>query len=118
MRTLALDPTFYIEADEVGVFHSGLIYHILRNSQGGSVSTPIGRYFTSRPALQAEGILPHWRIDCFVIEHKLAPQADWLGKALANALIKSASVTEPLWVSWHSSKELGGEPMGDVFDFD
>jgi hypothetical protein len=118
MRNLPLSVSYYIVSDAEGVYRSGSIFHIARNSRGGSTSTPVGMYFSWRPDVAAFDQRPHWRIDCFVRDHKLAPAADWLGRALADALIGSSAVSEPLWVSWHSSNELGGEPRGRLFEDD
>jgi hypothetical protein len=116
MHQLNIDPSFYITASADGTFHSGRVFHISRNSSGGSTSTPVGYYFVWRPDIGAEGYHLHWRVDCFVRDHQLAPSPRWLGTVLADALLSTASVSEPLWISWHSSKELAGEARGQVFD--
>jgi len=118
MSDLPLDPKFFARSDAEGRFQNGEIFHIKRNSQGGTVSTPIARYFTTRPEIGAEGYHPHWRIDCTVRDHGLAPAEDWLARRLVDALLERGAVTEPVWVSWHRAKELGGEARGEVFDFD
>lgn len=118
MPTLPIDMNFYVTSDAEGGFEHGEIFHIERTGQGGSIATPIGRYFTTKPNIGAEGYHPHSRIDCVVRDHKLAPAEDWLARRLVDALLKDALVAEPLWVSWHRAKELGGEARGEVFDFD
>ena len=96
----------------------GEVFHVARNEHGGSVWTPVVQYFAWRPSTGAEGFHPHWRLDCFVRDHELAPDHEWVGKALANALTSQGGISEPLWVSWHRSRELGGEARGQVFDLD
>lgn len=118
MPNLPIDTNFYVTSDAEGGFRNGEIFHLERTVQGGSLATPIGRYFTTKPNIGAEGYHPHSRIDCFVRDHELAPAEDWLARRLVDALLKSAVVAEPLWVSWHRAKELGGEARGEVFDFD
>lgn len=116
MSNLALDPSFYITTNANGNFHSGIVFHVSRNTSGGSTSTPVAYYFVWRPDVGVEGYHLHWRIDCFVHDHQLAPVPRWLGTTLADALLNAGSVSEPLWVSWHSSNELAGEARGEVFD--
>jgi len=118
MSDLPIDTNYYATSDAEGEFRNGEIFHIERNPRGGSVSTPIGRYFTTRPSTGAEGFHPHSRIDCIVRDHELAPAEDWLARRLVVALLERAVVAEPLWLSWHRAKELGGEARGEVFDFD
>jgi len=103
-----------VSTDDVRI---GEVYHVVRNRDGGSISTPIARYFIWRPVF-IEGFNPHWRIDCYVREHSLSPDARSLGLALRDSLIRESHCDSPCWVSWHRSKELDGEPMGDVFDYD
>ena len=100
--------------DEIRI---GEVYHVVRNNAGGSTSTPIARYFVWRPTY-LEGFNEHWRIDCYVREHTLSPDAKTLGLALRDALNRESLCDSPCWVSWHRSNEIGGEPMGEVFDFE
>ena len=88
-----------------------------RKCPQGHVVTPIARFFAWRP-VHPEGYHPHWRVDCFVRVHELSPEPKMLGKALAKGLLQEAICTEPLWVSWHRSEEIGGTNFGEVFDFD
>lgn len=118
MQRLELSQSYYAQGDDTGEFLSGEVYHIVRNAQGGSCSTPIARYFVSSPLVSAEGFHKHQRLDCFVRRHDLAPQPAWLGRCLADALAQAGSIREPFWVSWHSSQEEAGEARGEVFDFD
>src|SRR5262245_40636227 len=96
---------------------SGEVCHVVRNSAGGAISTPVARFFAWRP-VHAENFHPHCRVDCFVRAHEVSPDPKVLGKALAEALLSKAICTEPLWVSWHRSEELGGTNFGEVFDLD
>jgi hypothetical protein len=118
MPSLSIDTNFYVTSDAEGGFRHGEIFHIERGGQGGSLATPIGRFFTTESNIGVEGYHPHSRIDCFVRDHELAPTEDWLARRLVDALLKSGVVSEPLWVSWHRAKEVGGEARGEVFDFD
>lgn len=98
-------------------FVSGDVYHVQRNSAGGANFTPIARFFAWRP-VHVENYHPHWRVDCFVRGHELSSEPKIIAKALAKGLLQEAICTEPLWVSWHQSKEIGGTNFGEVFDFD
>jgi hypothetical protein len=117
MKSLHLNPDFYITPDADGAFRQGQILHVKRNAVGGgSVATPVGRYFAWRPDIGAEGYHPYWRLDCFVRDHELAPAEDWLARQLADALLGSGIVSEPLWLGWHRATEMGGEARGEVFN--
>jgi hypothetical protein len=118
MSQLPISEAFYVEDDGDGRFCSGEAYHIERNRHGGSVATPIARYFISRPKIGAEGLHPHLRLDCFVRRHELSPSPEWLARRLADVLIAHGALAEPAWVSWHVSEEIDGESRGEVFDLD
>jgi hypothetical protein len=94
---------------------NGEIYHVVRNSAGGANLTPIARYFAWRPEF-IEGYNAYWRVDCFVRQHKLAPDPALVGEALVEALIKAKLCEEPVWVSWHIGNEIGGKAFGEVFE--
>ena len=119
-RQLELDTNFYATSDSEGGFRSGEIFHIERNQQGGSgsVNTPIARYFVTRPQVGAEGVHRHWRVDCFVSRHRLAPREDWLAERLIKALLQSALIAEPIWLSWHRLAKTSGKAFGELFDLD
>lgn len=117
-RRLDLDANFYAVSDSEGDFRSGEIFCIERIQRGGSVATQIARYFVTRPQVGAEGVHHHWRVDCFTLRHRLAPPEDWLAQRLIEALLRSALISEPIWLSWHRSAETGGMPFGEVFDLD
>jgi hypothetical protein len=96
---------------------AGEIYHLDRRPQGGEILTPVARFFTWRP-VDVENCHPHTRVDCFVRSHPLSPEPKTLGQALASALLREGVCSEPLWISWHRSEELGGKAFGDVFELD
>ena len=109
--TLEFDAACVITPDAV----SGEVYHVVRNSAGGAVYTPVARFFAWRPGF-VEGFHPHWRVDCFVRTQAQSPDPKRIGLALAEALLRESLCTEPLWVSWHRSEELHGKAFGDVFE--
>lgn len=117
MKRFAVDASYeaWYQPDEA--FGSGELHHVARNRSGGTNLTPIARFFCTRPEF-TEGFNQHWRVDCFVRSHELAPDPQWAGKALAAALKREGYCSEPLWVSWHSSSEIGGEAQGEVFEND
>ncbi len=117
MHKFAISEKFEADYVEEEKSRIGEVYFIERNSSGGAMLTPIARFFAWRPA-STEGFHPHWRVDCFVRQHKLAPEAGWLGKALTEALIQNDICERPIWTSWHTSEELQGEAFGEVFDLD
>jgi hypothetical protein len=118
MTRLDLSPQFYAIADHSGLA-SGVVYHVERiRGGGGSLSTPVAQFFVSTPPLVAEGFHPHQRLDCFVRKHELAPRGDWLTKRLADLLIEQGVIHQPIWLGWHEATEIGGEALGEVFDFD
>jgi hypothetical protein len=108
-----LDAACLISSESV----AGEVYHVEPNKTGGAVSTPVARFFAWRPR-HAEGFHEYWRVDCFVRVHELSPQPKVVGLALAEGLLRESVCSEPLWVSWHRSEELGGKDFGEVFDFD
>jgi len=108
-----VDAACVITGESVG----GEVYHVDRSPAGGETLTPVARFFTWRP-VHAENFHPHCRVDCFVRSHPLSPAPKVLGSALASALLREGVCSEPLWVSWHRSEELGGEAFGDVFVLD
>jgi len=117
MMRFSIAPTLDAACLISSEFVSGEVYHVQRNSAGGANFTPIARFFAWRP-VHVENFHPHWRVDCFVRVHELSPHPMLVGKALAEGLLKESICTEPLWVSWHRSEEIGGANFGEVFDFD
>jgi hypothetical protein len=112
---VALSPEYEWTCEKFSESRSGEVFHIVRNSSGGSVSTPIARFAAFYPKFAEEGFHRHWRLDCYVRRHKLAPKPEWLGERLAESLLERHVVEEPLWVSWHMSEELKGKAYGVVF---
>jgi hypothetical protein len=110
-----LSPQFHAIADRSGLA-SGEVHHVERNRDGGSISTPVARFFVSAPPLVAEGPHRHKRLDCFVRKHELAPRSDWLARRLAETLIEQGAIHQPIWLAWHEATEIGGEALGEVFD--
>jgi len=117
MKPFDLDKTYWADCTTTGEIHIGEAYHIVRNSSGGSVSTPIARYFVWPPPY-IEGCFKHTRVDCFVRDHELSPAPDFLGKLLVTGLIREGLLQEPFWLSFHKSDEIGGLAYGEVFGDD
>ena len=117
MTELSLSPDFFCVANRDG-FASGEVFHIERNRDSGSVSTPIARFYVSTPPMAAEGYNDHKQVDCYVRQHRFAPDGGWLAKHLTTALIEHGLIVQPIWLSWHRSEEIDGEALGEVFDFD
>jgi hypothetical protein len=118
MNELDLSAEYYVQSDEEGRFQHGELYHISRNSSGGSVSTRVGMFHVWRRKLHPEGYFPHFRVDCYVTNHGLAPDPAWIARALLDTLMQQGFVAEPIWLEWHRSNESHGEARGEVFDFD
>lgn len=115
MKRFAVHDSYEASCQSSEGFAAGELHHVARNSSGGSVLTPIARFFCTRPVF-TEGFNRYWRVDCYIREHKLAPDPEWAGKNLVEALKREGVCAEPIWVSWHRSSELGGEAQGEVFE--
>jgi hypothetical protein len=75
---------------------AGQTFHIRRNHVGtGMTLTAITRYFAWQPEFM-EGYHRHWRVDCFVRRHALAPEPMPLGEKLVTALVREALCEEPI----------------------
>jgi hypothetical protein len=96
---------------------SGTIYRVqARNAAGGKMLTPVALYFAWQPDF-VEGYNRHWRVDCFVKRHPLAPGEPMkLGHALIAALRREDLCEEPIWLSSHRSDDEKGEAFGNVFE--
>lgn len=117
MRRFDLAGDYEADCHVAERFRVGAIYHCKRNRDGGAVLTPVARFFCWRPHF-TEGFHEHWRVDCYVRDHKLAPSPDRAGRDLVVALLREEICTEPIWVSSHTASEVKGEAFGDVFDLD
>ena len=93
------------------------VYHVRRNASGsGMTLTPVALYFAWQPEF-IEGFNRHWRVDCFVARHQLAPREPiLLGQALVAALIREHRCDEPIWLSSHRSDDEKGQAYGNVFE--
>jgi hypothetical protein len=118
VKELVIRDDFYITPDADQSFEHGRIYHIARNRHGGSRSTQIAYFHVWNPDIPAEGFFPHRRLDVFVMDHKLAPDAAWLARKLYETLETDGVVADPVWLGWHQVRELGGEQRGEVFDYE
>jgi len=95
----------------------GELYHVSRNSFGGSTLTPIAYFFVWRPEF-TEGFNKYWRVDCFVRKNKLSPDPLELGGLLVESLVQKGLCSEPIWMSAHLSNEINGKAYGEVFSDD
>jgi hypothetical protein len=117
MERFAVDSSYEAWCQVGEGFRAGELHHVSRNREGGAVLTPIARFFCTRPEF-VEIFHPHWRVDCYVRDHALAPKPEWAGRALVAALQREGICAEPIWVSWHSSSEIAGEALGKVFELE
>ncbi|PDT12960.1 hypothetical protein [Rhizobium sp. M1] len=119
MNDLDLSPEFYVEFSRGGCFDSGSVYHVTRHKGGsGQVSAHVARFFITDARIPPEGVFPHKRLDCFVIDKRLVPKPERLAGILFEALKKHGAISEPAWLEWYVAKGLGGKPYGEVLDFD
>jgi len=95
----------------------GEIYHCVRRSGGGATLTPVARYFAYKPGY-IENVHPHWRVDCFVQKHRFLGNEEQIGRDLVSALVRLGHCEEPIWLSWHRSKEIKGAAYGELYDHD
>jgi hypothetical protein len=117
MTRLDLSSEFYAESSDWESFPQGEVFHFVGNARGGSLSVQVARFYVSRPRLHAEGVHQHTRLDCFVSDRKLVPKPDRLARLLLTALTNKKTISEPIWLSWHHSTEIGGQAHGDLFDY-
>jgi hypothetical protein len=118
MNDLDLSSNFYVQWSANKDFSSGEIFHIKRNTSGGSLLTPVARFFITNARIPAEGYFPHQRLDCFVSNTQFVSEPEQLAKDLFKALRNQDLIDEPTWLSWHVAEEQGGTACGAVFDFD
>jgi hypothetical protein len=117
VKRFDLNPDFSADCTIADKSRSGVVYHVRRNTRGsGATLTPIARYFAWQPEF-VEGFNRHWRVDCFVTRHPLAPgEPALLGKALVGALMRENLCAEPIWLSSHRSDDEKGQAYGSVFE--
>src|SRR5262245_31327067 len=118
METFSLMGPFVCDRVLCGDTHAGEIYHVDRNEHAGGIMTPVGRYFAWKHPGDVESLNDHWRVDCFVSNHHLAPAPMPIGEALAEHLLREGLCAKPLWLSVHRSDELDGKDYGEVFQDD
>lgn len=118
METFSLMNDYCGEYEFRGDTTVGQIYHIVRNEFGGSILTPVGRWFAWQASGDVECFHDRWRVDCFVRDHSLAPEPMPIGEALVSHLMREKICSEPLWLSVHRSDELDGKPYGNVYQDD
>lgn len=117
MERFPISESYEADCRVSGETRIGEVYHALRSAGGGAMLTPVARFFAYRPGY-IENAHPHWRVDCFVRRHRLARDAERISRDLVAALVSMGYCHEPIWVSWHRSKEIKGAAYGEVFDFD
>jgi hypothetical protein len=112
-----LDPDFSADCTIADKSRSGKVYHVRRNSIGsGKTLTPVALYFAWQPNF-IEGFNRHWRVDCFVKRHPLAPgEPIVFGRALVAALVRENLCCEPIWLSSYRSDDEKGQAYGNVFE--
>ncbi|WP_027668230.1 hypothetical protein [Rhizobium leguminosarum] len=112
MNDLDLSSDFYVSWSADDDFSSGEIYHIKRNKSGGSLSTPVARFFITSARIPAEGLFPHQRLDCFVSNTGLVLKPEQLARDLFESMKSRGLIDEPTWLGWHVAEERGGAPFG------
>lgn len=117
MERFSISESYEAECASSGETRIGQIYHASKPSGRGVTLTPVARFFAYRP-VYIENVNPHWRVDCFVRKHRLARDAERISRDLVAALIGKGYCEEPIWLSWHRSKELEGRAYGDLYDLD
>ena len=117
-RIIEVDQSHYATRNRDELFSGGEVFHSAKNTNGGSVDTPVARFFVTKPEIGAEGYHPHSRVDCVVFHSALVPDPASLARRLTDELLARRPVQEPLWLGWWTGQELSGEARGEVFDFD
>jgi hypothetical protein len=117
MKRVDLNTDFSADCTIAEKSRSGTVYHVrIRNAAGGKMLTPVALYFVWQPDF-VEGYNRHWRVDCFVKRHPLAPREPMiLGQALIAALRRENLCDEPIWLSSHRSDDEKGQAFGNVFE--
>jgi hypothetical protein len=117
MKRFDLNNDFSADCTIAEKSRSGRIYRVkVRNAAGGKMLIPVALYFAWRRDV-IEAYNPHWRVDCFVNHHPLAPSKPiTLGQALIVALRREGLCDDPIWLSSHRSDDETGEAFGNVFE--
>ncbi|WP_260682695.1 hypothetical protein [Rhizobium laguerreae] len=95
MNDIDLSPELYVEFSRGGGSDSGSICHVTRHKGGGQVSAHVARFFITDARIPAEGVFPHKRLDCFVIDKSRVPKLERLAGVLFEALKNTARLTSP-----------------------
>lgn len=118
MKTIAVTKDFEASLPLLDQTLAGEVFHVTRPSAGGGATlTPIARYYGYRLEF-IENFNKHWRIDCYLRDHPLAPDHRFLGERLAEALVREGLITEPVWMSAFRSSGECGRAYGEVFSDD
>lgn len=117
LHRFAIDRKYGVECQVRSELVTGEVYHGPQNATGG-VFTPVVSFVAFLPLVVADGEKLHWHVNCHVRVHQLSPDPAYIGKALADALLSRSICSEPLWVSWYRSEELGGQAYGDPWGDD
>ncbi len=114
MKTIAVTKDFEASLPLLDQTLAGEVFHVTRPSAGGgAILTPIARYYCYRLEF-IENFNKHWRIDCYLRDHPLAPDHRFLGERLAEALVREGLITEPVWMSAFRSSGECGRAYGEV----
>jgi hypothetical protein len=81
-------------------------------TEAGVVRYPVGDFSALR--IFGEGGMPdRWDVRCFVYgpayQEELAPDAEPVGRMLADQLEANGICSRPIWVGWHGAVRIGGE---------
>jgi hypothetical protein len=117
MDRFPISESYEADCKSSGETRIGEVYHALKSPGGGVTLTPVARYFAHRLGY-IENVNPHWRVDCFVRKHRLSRNVERISRDLVTALVNMGYCQEPIWLSWHKSKEIKGTAYGEVFDLD
>lgn len=118
MQNIELSLDFYAKLSQFGEFGFGSIYYVKRTTCGGFYSKPVAKFFITQADIPPEGVFPHRTLDCFISEKTIVSTPEKLVQWLFDALKVRGAIDEPAWIGWHVANELGGKPLGEVFDFD
>lgn len=118
MKTISVTKDFEARLSIFEQTLAGEVFHVVRPTAGGGANlTPIARYYGHRPEF-LDNFNEHWRIDCYVRDHPLAPDHRFLGERLTEALVREGVITQPVWMSAYRSSGESGRAYGEVFSDD